>query len=156
MIAATGQPLYLQVADDIRAQIAGGELAVGDPIPSTAKLAKHHEVSIGVIQAAVKVLKDEGVLVGQSGKAVFVRAAPEAAAVETSALKSVDEQIAELREEIRQLAEQQPAEVLAKLEELRTDVGRLQADLRALYDRIGQPYPHDESTEKPRRRKSGA
>ena len=156
MIAATGQPLYLQVADDIRSQITAGELAVGDPIPSTAKLAKQHEVSIGVIQAAVKVLKDEGVLIGQSGKAVFVRATPEAAAVEADALKSVDDQLAELREEIRQLAEQQPAEVLAKLEELRTDVGQLQADLRALYDRVGQPYPHAESATKPRRRESGA
>lgn len=156
MIAATGQPLYQQVADDLRSQIASGRLNVGDEIPSTAQLAEQHGVSIGVIRAAVKLLQEEGILVGQPGKAVYVRATPDTATTEAAALKSVDQQLADLREEVRQLAEQQPSEVTAKIEELQADVVRLHADLRHLYDRVGQPYPRHQSTKNPRRRKSGA
>jgi DNA-binding GntR family transcriptional regulator len=145
VVAATGQHLYLQVADDLRSQIATGRLNVDDEIPSTAELAEQHGVSRGVAQAAVRLLKEEGLLIGQTGKAVYVRATPETAAAEAAALKTVEEQLADLREEVHGLAEQQPADVIAKIDELKADVGRLQADLRTLYDRTGQPYP-DEST----------
>ena len=156
MVAATGQHLYLQVADAIRSQISTGRLNVEDRIPSTADLAEQHGVSKGVVQEAVRVLKREGLLVGQSGKAVYVRATPEAAAAEAAALKTVDEQLAELREEVRDLAEQGPSDVIAKVDELKTEVGRLQADLRTLYDRLGQPYPHHNDGPKQKRRKTGA
>lgn len=156
MPAATAEPLYKQVADDIRSRIASGHLAVGDEIPSTAKLSEQHGVSIGVIRAAVRTLQEEGLLIGQPGKAVSVRATPKTAAEETAALKSADEQLAELRKEVERLADQQPAEVNTKIEELQVQVGRLQADLRHLYDRLGQPYPHGQSTPKSKRRTSGA
>lgn len=139
---ATAEPLYKQVADDLRRKIASGELAVGDEIPSTANLRDQHGVSIGVVRAAVRILQNEGLLRGQPGKGVYVRATPETAAEEAAALKSVDEQIAELRAEVKRLAGQQPSEITKKIDELQAQVGRLQADLRHLYDRLGQPYPH--------------
>lgn len=151
MPAATADPLYKKVADDLRRQIASGQFPVGTEIPSTAKLSEQHKVSLGVVQRAVGELKDEGLLVGQSGKGVFVLATPE----DASAIKSVDEQLGELREELVRLSDQQP-EVITRIEELRVEVGRLQADLRHLYDRLGQPYPHGQSSPKPRRRTSGA
>jgi GntR family transcriptional regulator len=153
VVAATGQHLYLQVADDVRSQISTGRLKVGDDIPSTADLAKQHGVSKGVVQEAVRVLKAEGLLVGQTGKAVYVRATPEAAAAEAAALKTVDEQLAELREEVHDLAEQGPSNVIAKIDELKTEVGKLQADLRTLYDRVGQPYPETNTKTEPTRRR---
>jgi GntR family transcriptional regulator len=156
VVAATGQHLYLQVADDIRSQISTGRLKVGDDIPSTGDLAKQHEVSVGVVQAAVRVLKDEGLLVGQPGKAVYVRATPETAATEASALKSVDEQLAELRKEVHGLTEQQPSEVVAKVNALEAKVSRLQEDLRTLYDRLGQPHPRNNDGPEQKRRKTGA
>lgn len=156
LIAATGQPLYMQVADNIRSQISSGRLAVGQEIPSTAKLAEQHDVSIGVVRTAVRLLQDEGILIGQPGKAVYVRATPEAAAEDAAALKSVDEQIADLREEFGRLVDQQPSDVPARIDELQAQVGKLQADLRHLYDRLGQPYPHGETEPKQKRRKSGA
>lgn len=156
MIAATGQPLYLQVAEHLRSQIASGKFAVGQKIPSTKELVDEHGVSPGAVRSAVKLLQSEGILIGQSGKGVYVRATPDVAAEETKALKSVDEQIAELRKEVERLASEQPAEVIARIEELRADVGRLQADLRHLYDRLGQPYPRGRSAPKTKRRSSGA
>lgn len=157
MTAATNPHLYDQVADDLRRQIASGQLAVGDKIPSTARLAELHDVSKGVIQTAVKVLKDEGLVVGQTGKGVLVRATPETAAAEAKALKSVDEQLAELRGEVERLSDLQPAEA-SKVEALQAEVGKLGANLRHLYDRLGQPYPrgNNSTSSKPKRRQSGA
>lgn len=154
MIGPTGQPLYQQVADDVRSQIASGKFRVGDELPSTAKLVEQYGVSIGVVRSAVRVLQNEGILVGQSGKAVYVRATPETAAAEATALKSVDQQVAELREEVRRLADHQPSEVIAKIDALQTEVGRLQADLRTLYGRLGQPYPNSQADAKSKRRRT--
>jgi uncharacterized coiled-coil protein SlyX len=56
----------------------------------------------------------------------------------------------------RQLANRQSSDVTARIDELQAEVGRLQADLRHLYDRLGQPYPHGLSDSKQKRRKSGA
>lgn len=73
MVKHTGQPGYLQVADDLRHQIRTGALSAGDPLPSTARLAERHECSAAVIKMAVGVLRTEGLVIGQQGKAVFVR-----------------------------------------------------------------------------------
>lgn len=151
MPAATTDPLYKKVADDLRQQIASGRFPVGTEIPSTAKLSEQYDVSLGVVQRAVGELKDEGLLVGQSGKGVFVLATPE----DASAIKTVDEQLDELRDEVGRLSDERP-EVITRIDELQAQVGRLQADLRHLYDRLGQPYPHGQSTPKPKRRTSGA
>jgi DNA-binding GntR family transcriptional regulator len=147
-----GQPIYQRIADAIRAQISSGELAVGDPLPSTKKLMEIHRASNNVVRNAVELLRQEGLLHGQPGKAVYVRATPAAVEEERATLKAVGSEVAELREEVRRLAVAQPAEVLEKVEELRTEVGQLEAHLRLLYDRLGQPYPHGQSTPEQKRR----
>jgi DNA-binding GntR family transcriptional regulator len=45
MVEKTGRPGYLQIADDLRAQIRGGSLAPGTPLPSTAQLAEQYDAS---------------------------------------------------------------------------------------------------------------
>ncbi|MFB6865105.1 winged helix-turn-helix domain-containing protein [Streptomyces virginiae] len=62
--------------EDLRRQIAAGHLAVGDPIPSTAKLGSQYNVSSTVVRRAVTELTAEGLLYGQAGKGVFVQAHP--------------------------------------------------------------------------------
>lgn len=71
-----GQPEYQRVMEDLRRQIAAGHLAVGDPIPSTAKLGSQYNVSSTVVRRAVTELTAEGLLYGQAGKGVFVQARP--------------------------------------------------------------------------------
>lgn len=151
MPPATAEPRHKKVADDLRKQIADGRLAVGAEIPSIAKLSEQYGVAKGTAQRAVGALKDEGLLMGQPGVAVSVVATPE----DASAIKSVEEQLDDVREDVGRLSKQQP-EVNARIDELQAQVGRLQADLRHLYDRLGQPYPHGQSTPKPKRRTSGA
>ncbi|MEO3780792.1 winged helix-turn-helix domain-containing protein [Micromonospora sp. B11E3] len=66
------KPKWAQLADVIRQQIASGELAPGDKLPSTSQLRKEHGVSAGVVNHAMIVLKTEGLVEGVHGLGVFV------------------------------------------------------------------------------------
>lgn len=72
----TGQPAYKQVADDLRAQIRSGKLAVGSQLPSIADLMHTYEVSITVVRMALSELRAEGLIDSHQGKGSFVRAKP--------------------------------------------------------------------------------
>jgi DNA-binding GntR family transcriptional regulator len=148
-----GQPIYQRIAGLIRAQIGSGELAVGDALPSTRKLMEIHGASNNVVRNAVELLRQEGLVHGQPGKAVYVRATPQAVGEERATLSTVGNEVAELREQVRQLADRQPSEVLAKIDELKTEVGRLEADLRTLYARVAQPYPEASIKAEPKKRR---
>ncbi|SNT61590.1 regulatory protein, gntR family [Streptosporangium subroseum] len=73
MVKNTGRPGYLQIADDLRDQIRRGSLAPGNPLPSTTQLAATYDASLSVVKLAVGVLRNEGLVIGQQGKGVFVR-----------------------------------------------------------------------------------
>lgn len=64
--------MYQRIASDIRAQIQAGVLKPGDKLPSTRELVEQYEVSTTVVRMAVLVLRSEGLVVGISGKGVFV------------------------------------------------------------------------------------
>lgn len=93
-----GQPAYQQVAADLRRLIAAGGLAVGSAIPSTAELTRRYGVSSTVARAAVARLRADGLVIGQPGKGVFVRATPDAVAERVLSLEDLAGRIANLRE----------------------------------------------------------
>ncbi|MFB4294571.1 winged helix-turn-helix domain-containing protein [Nonomuraea sp. ATR24] len=107
MVKNTGQPAYLQIADDLRAQIRGGSLAPGTPLPSTTRLAEQYDASLSVVKLAVGVLRTEGLVIGQQGKGVFVRAADE-----LPPAPQAGDELAELRATVQDLSVR-----LAKVEE---------------------------------------
>ncbi|MEU4473036.1 winged helix-turn-helix domain-containing protein [Micromonospora sp. NPDC023888] len=66
------KPKWAQLADHIREQIASGELAPGDKLPSTSQLRAEHGVSAGVVRQAILVLQTQGLVEGVHGLGVFV------------------------------------------------------------------------------------
>src|SRR6266496_2452470 len=96
-----GRPAYQEVADDLRRRIASAEFPVGSAIPSTAKLTKAYGVSSTVVRAAIAQLRGDGLLIGQPGKGVFVRATPEAVAERAASIEDLAKQVEELRAELR-------------------------------------------------------
>ncbi|MFI9561735.1 GntR family transcriptional regulator [Nonomuraea endophytica] len=98
MVKHTGRPGYLQIADDLREQIRGGSLAPGAPLPSTAQLSEQYDASLSVVKMAVGLLRNEGLVIGQQGKGVYVRDLAEAPATDLAA------EVSELRTAVRDLS----------------------------------------------------
>jgi GntR family transcriptional regulator len=122
------EPFYRQIADDIRGKIRSGEYPVGEPIPSLSKLQEVYEGrSVDVIRAALRLLQAQEVLEGQPGKAIYVRAVPEAS---------------------------QENDLAAEVASLRHRLSGLEADLTYLYDMVGVERVQDQAqAQRPARRK---
>lgn len=91
MAEHTGRPKYLELAETLRRAIASGQYPVGSELPSTARLTTSFGVSTTVVRGAIRELRGEGLVIGQPGKAVYVRATPTSASP-----VGVEEQLREL------------------------------------------------------------
>lgn len=74
---ALGQPIYRQLMEQVRAQIAGGRLVAGDFLPSVRQCAKAFDVNPMTISRAFTLLESEGVLERVRGKGMRVIAPPQ-------------------------------------------------------------------------------
>jgi DNA-binding GntR family transcriptional regulator len=145
-------PEYQRLMDQLRSKITSGEYPVGSMIPSTTELKNTTGMSIPVIRRAVGQLEADGILEGHPGKGVYVKATPAAVASERQDIKTLGEQVAALHRQVRELAERaagaQPADFADDLAELRdtvgdmrSAVGRIEANLIDLYGKTGHAYP---------------
>jgi GntR family transcriptional regulator len=66
------QPLYIQVSDLIKDQIAKKFWQLDEMIPSENEFAATYEVSVGTVKKALSKLVDEGILYRRQGKGTFV------------------------------------------------------------------------------------
>jgi GntR family transcriptional regulator len=106
MTSITGTPAYLQVAEDLRQQIARGDLAPDAQLPSMTKLRESYGVSNTVIRDALNELRRDGLIVGQQGKGVYVRATGTRPASTGDLAKRLDEltsTVAELGQRVQTL-----------------------------------------------------
>lgn len=67
------RPVYLQIAAALREDIAAGRLGHGSRLPSGRELAKEFGTALMTVQHALRVLRDEGLVLPQQGRGVFVR-----------------------------------------------------------------------------------
>lgn len=65
-------PLYKQIAADLKAKIARGDLRVGDQVGSHNELSRFYNVSVITVKKALSDLIAEGYLYGRVGKGTFV------------------------------------------------------------------------------------
>ena len=70
---STETPLYLRVAEELRARIESGELAPGTRLPSGADISRQYGGSNSVASGAYKLLIDEGLVVSRHGAGHYVR-----------------------------------------------------------------------------------
>lgn len=73
LIAGDRRPLFLQIADAVRAAIARGELAPGDPLPPLRALAPELGVHANTVLQAYRELVAAGVVESRRGSGTFVR-----------------------------------------------------------------------------------
>jgi DNA-binding transcriptional regulator YhcF (GntR family) len=67
------RPPYQQVAGALRAAILTRTFQPGEKLPSGPELAKRYGVARMTVQQAVRILRDEGLVVSRQGSGVFVR-----------------------------------------------------------------------------------
>jgi DNA-binding transcriptional regulator YhcF (GntR family) len=67
------RPPYVQVAGSLRAAILTKTLQPGEKLPSGSQLAERYGVARMTVQTAIRVLREEGLVVSRQGSGVFVR-----------------------------------------------------------------------------------
>lgn len=70
----SGNPVYLQLADQIRYAAASGGLRAGEPLPSIRTLAEELRVNRNTIAKAYEELESQGVIESIPGKGCFLKA----------------------------------------------------------------------------------
>ena len=67
-----GQPIYEQIASQIKTLIISGALKEGEMLPSMRLLAKELKISVITTKRAYEELEREGFIISQTGKGSFV------------------------------------------------------------------------------------
>jgi DNA-binding LacI/PurR family transcriptional regulator len=69
---SNNEPLYVQVANDIKGKITSGVLKSGDQLSTQSELADQYSVSLITIKKALNELSREGVVYGRAGRGTFI------------------------------------------------------------------------------------
>ena len=94
------QPLYEQIASQVKAAIMSGELSAGEPLPSVRAMAKSLRISILTVQKADGCLQDDGFIEITAGKGCYVSAQNQDFYLEEQQ-KRIEEKFAEAIENAR-------------------------------------------------------
>ncbi len=78
----SNEPIYKQIAAQLREQILSGKLKSGDPLPSIRVLAQNLKISVITTMKAYDELSEEGLITAAKGKGYFVNAQDEKMIVE--------------------------------------------------------------------------
>lgn len=68
-----GRAPYKQVADSLRSAILTRRYTPGEKLPSGNEMARHYGVARMTVQQALRLLRDEGLIVSRQGSGVYVR-----------------------------------------------------------------------------------
>src|SRR6056297_1158337 len=67
------KPIYEQVIDEIKKQIARGEIKPGDKLPSQRKLAKDIQVNPNTVQRAYREMENRSLVETKRGRGTFIK-----------------------------------------------------------------------------------
>jgi GntR family transcriptional regulator len=72
ILPGSGEPIYVQVAEQISKAIARGELASGDKLPAVRKLASELVINPNTVARAYSRLEQAGLVTTKTGSGTFV------------------------------------------------------------------------------------
>jgi GntR family transcriptional regulator len=72
----SGLPIYIQIMEQIRKMVAGGELQVGDQLPTVRQLATDLRINWNTVARAYKLLDEAGLISTQQGRGTYIWEAP--------------------------------------------------------------------------------
>ncbi len=118
------EPVYAQIARQIRAQIASGALAVGDVLPPVRTVASDLGVNLNTIARAYRLLETEGFVAIEDREGVRVQ--PPARRADRAAVDALGEDLAVLLARLRQ-AGASAAEIRRRVERELAEGARVEA-----------------------------
>lgn len=113
---AAAEPIYRQIAQQIRRLVAGGQLPTGASLPSVREVAAVHAINPMTVSKAYSQLEAEGVLERLRGKGMAVAARSRRALTPTQRLALLDPALDAVSRQAHEL-ELSPGEVLARLQQ---------------------------------------
>jgi GntR family transcriptional regulator len=96
-------PLHAQLARRIREAVSGGELAVGERLPSVRDLADSAGVNVNTVRAVYARLESEGVVQREHGRGTFVADSAAGSGARPVTRRELHEQIAALEATLSRL-----------------------------------------------------
>jgi len=97
---SSGQPIYEQIANQVKALIISGALQEGEMLPSMRLLAKELRISVITTKRAYEELEREGFIISQTGKGSFV-AGTNTELVREAQLQKIEQQLQQAVETAR-------------------------------------------------------
>jgi GntR family transcriptional regulator len=72
----SGQPIYVQITEQIRQMVANGELKQGDQLPTVRQLATDLRVNFNTVARAYRLLDETGLISTQQGRGTYIWETP--------------------------------------------------------------------------------
>ena len=99
----SGQPIYMQIVDQIRQMVARGELQPGDQLPTVRQLATDLRVNFNTVARAYRLLDEAGLISTQHGRGTYVWEAPSAESLQRLRWQGLEELIQHCTQEATRL-----------------------------------------------------
>jgi GntR family transcriptional regulator len=90
----------MQLAAELRQAIQTGEYQPGDRLPSRRRLAEANGIAVMTVQHALDVLTDEGLVVAQHGRGVFVQDPKTTAVDDQEPSRSLEDMLAQAQRDL--------------------------------------------------------
>jgi GntR family transcriptional regulator len=113
----SGVPIYRQLVEQLRAQVAGRRLAAGEFLPSVRTVAEHLQINPMTVSKAYSLLEREGVVEFVRGQGMRVTTQPTNGKVRREAIRPLLEQVATTAKQLSLAPEQVIAQLKPMLEE---------------------------------------
>jgi len=72
----SGEPIYVQIMEQIRQMVANGELEQGDQLPTVRQLATELRVNFNTVARAYRMLDEAGLISTQQGRGTYIWETP--------------------------------------------------------------------------------
>lgn len=86
----SGEPIYLQIVDQIRKQVATGALKHGDQLPTVRQLAAELRVNFNTVARAYRILDEAGLISTQQGRGTYIWEVPSEETLERLRQQNLD------------------------------------------------------------------
>jgi GntR family transcriptional regulator len=99
----SGEPIYVQIMEQIRQMVARGELKQGDQLPTVRQMATDLRVNFNTVARAYRLLDEAGLISTQQGRGTYIWERPSEETLQRLRKKGLEDLTAKYLEDAAQL-----------------------------------------------------